>query len=197
MRFPPANLSCSYKICVEHVCQAPLTVSSQLKCSASLVATQSTFVQVSLPSETATGTCFLGLYLQSILALQHKSGATTPLPLAIMTSDETHTATIDLLKKNKYFGASARQVSLIKQGKVPCLADHAGHLATDDANPYKLLLKPHGHGDVHSLLHTSGLAKSWLQQGFKWVAFLQDTNALVFRGLIPSLGVCCGFMHTT
>jgi UDP-sugar pyrophosphorylase len=144
-------------------------------------------MQVSLPSETATGTCFLGLYIQSILALQRKSGARR-LPLAIMTSDETHTATLDLLKKNKYFGASARQVTLIKQGKVPCFADHAGHLATDDVDPYKLLLKPHGHGDVHNLLHTSGLAKAWWQQGFKWVAFFQDTNALVFRGLVPSLG---------
>lgn len=95
--------------------------------------------------------------------------------------------------------------------------------------------KPHGHGDVHSLLHSSGLAKQWHKDGLKWVCFfqvcvclyviaflfaspshsqmftynlscvcvcercsslcvfitvcLQDTNALVFRGLVAALGV--------
>lgn len=33
--------------------------------------------------------------------------------------------------------------------------------------------KPHGHGDVHFLLHTSGLAQRWLSQGLSWVCFFQ------------------------
>jgi UDP-sugar pyrophosphorylase len=33
--------------------------------------------------------------------------------------------------------------------------------------------KPHGHGDVHALLHSSGLAKQWQKDGFKWVCFFQ------------------------
>ena len=33
--------------------------------------------------------------------------------------------------------------------------------------------KPHGHGDVHALLHSSGLAKKWQAEGFKWVCFFQ------------------------
>lgn len=49
--------------------------------------------------------------------------------------------------------------------------------------------KPHGHGDVHSLLHSSGLAKQWAADGFAWVCFFQDTNALVFRALVAALGV--------
>lgn len=145
-------------------------------------------VQVSLPTETATGTPFLGLYIAYILALQRRSSATKPLPLAIMTSDDTHDATLELLKHRDYFGATPKQVTLMRQGKVPCLADNAGHLAMDEHDPYRLLLKPHGHGDVHSLLHSTGIASKWAQGGFKWVAFFQDTNALSFRGLVPSLG---------
>jgi len=49
--------------------------------------------------------------------------------------------------------------------------------------------KPHGHGDVHMLLHMSGLAKKWLEEGRKYVTFFQDTNPLMFHTLPASLGV--------
>ena len=42
---------------------------------------------------------------------------------------------------------------------------------------------------MHALLHSSGLAARWREQGFQWVAFFQDTNALVFRALVAALGV--------
>lgn len=51
-----------------------------------------------------------------------------------------------------------------------------------------LQTKPHGHGDVHALLHSSGLAAGWAAAGVKWVCFFQDTNGLVFRALPAALG---------
>ncbi len=39
------------------------------------------------------------------------------------------------------------------------------------------------------LLHSSGLAKRWLEAGVRWVCFFQDTNGLVFRALPAALGV--------
>ena len=97
--------------------------------------------------------------------------------------------TLDLLERNNYFGASKDQITLMKQEKVPCLMDNDAHLALKDGYPYKLALKPHGHGDVHSLLHTSGLLSKWMSQGKKWVVFFQDTNSLVFRVIPGALGV--------
>jgi UDP-sugar pyrophosphorylase len=138
--------------------------------------------------ETASNMCFLQTYIQCILMLQRKSGATKPLPLAIMTSDDTHDKTLELLEKNSFFGAKPQQVHLLKQGRVPCFINPAGHLALDSHDPYALQVKPHGHGDVHALLHTSGLVRKWLGNGLKWVAFFQDTNSMVFRGLVPTLG---------
>ena len=41
--------------------------------------------------------------------------------------------------------------------------------------------KPHGHGDVHTLLYQHKLIENWHKQGKKWVIFFQDTNPLVFR----------------
>lgn len=72
--------------------------------------------------------------------------------------------------------------------QVACLSDSEAHLALDKDDPFTLQTKPHGHGDVHSLLYSSGLLKKWVGAGVKWVAFFQDTNALVFRGLPAALG---------
>lgn len=72
-----------------------------------------------------------------------------------------------------------------------CLSDGEAHLALDANNPFAVQTKPHGHGDVHALLHSSGLLKRWVAAGVRWVAFFQDTNALVFRGIPAALGVPC------
>jgi UDP-sugar pyrophosphorylase len=56
----------------------------------------------------------LSFYIQPILALEQKSHAARPMPLAIMTSDDTHSRTLDLLKKNHYFGADPEQVCAAK-----------------------------------------------------------------------------------
>jgi UDP-sugar pyrophosphorylase len=57
--------------------------------------------------------------------------------------------------------------------QVPCLADNNATLALDPKDPFRLMSKPHGHGDVHSLLHSSGLLAKWKAQGFQWVCFFQ------------------------
>ena len=36
--------------------------------------------------------------------------------------------------------------------------------------------KPHGHGDIHFLLHSSGTAQRWAAEGRKWLYFFQATN---------------------
>eukprot|EP00887_Chlorella_sp_A99_P004285 scaffold15.g4285.t1 len=77
-------------------------------------------IKVALPLESASGTCFLQHYVESILALQAKAQARRPgrkLPLAIMTSDDTHQRTVDLLEARAYFGAERDQIILIKQEK--------------------------------------------------------------------------------
>ena len=80
------------------------------------------------------------------------------------------------------------------RAQVACLADGAAHLALDKGDAYTVQTKPHGHGDVHALLHASGLLQKWRARGTKWVCFFQDTNALVFRALPAALGVqlCIG-----
>lgn len=66
---------------------------------------------------------FLQLYIENILALETKTknagrGTGKSLPLAIMTSDDTHAHTQALLEEHGYFGASPAQIHLLKQEKV-------------------------------------------------------------------------------
>ena len=63
----------------------------------------------------------LQVYAESILALQHKAhegGSSNRLPLVIMTSDDTHQRTQQLLESHSFFGLSPKQVHLLKQEKV-------------------------------------------------------------------------------
>ncbi|KAF5735479.1 UDP-sugar pyrophosphorylase [Tripterygium wilfordii] len=152
-------------------------------------------IKVALPMETTSGTCFLQHYIESILALQEAScrlnegGCQKDIPFVIMTSDDTHARTIDLLESNSYFGMKPTQVKLLKQEKVACLEDNDARLAVDPNNKYRIQTKPHGHGDVHSLLYSSGLLDTWRDAGLRWVLFFQDTNGLLFKGIPAALGV--------
>lgn len=49
----------------------------------------------------------------------------------------------------------------MKQEKVAALTDNDAHFALEEGDPYTLDTKPHGHGDVHTLLASSGLARAW------------------------------------
>ena len=146
-------------------------------------------IKLALPSESARGASYLQLYVEYILALQSKGKADGECPFAIMTSDDTHDKTLRLLEENRYFGMKPSQVRLLKQNKVPCLADNEASLALAAGDKYALQTKPHGHGDVHALLHGSGLVHDWASRGIKWVCFFQDTNALVFRAIPASLAI--------
>lgn len=152
-------------------------------------------IKVALPSETTTGTCFLQNYIDCILALQEascklsKDKFSVEIPFVIMTSDDTHAPTLKLLESNSYFGMKPRQVTLLKQEKVACLDDNDARIALDPNDKYMIQTKPHGHGDVHSLLYNSGLLNIWRDADVRWVLFFQDTNGLLFKAIPASLGV--------
>mmetsp|Transcript_41249 Transcript_41249/g.124724 ORF Transcript_41249/g.124724 Transcript_41249/m.124724 type:complete len:822 (-) Transcript_41249:445-2910(-) len=148
-------------------------------------------IKIGLPTELATETCYVQYYIETILAYQSKyAPAGTKLPLCIMTSGDTNSSTVSLLEKNNYFGMDRDQVTFVQQGDgVPALVDNDARIAVDPSDPYKIQSKPHGHGDVHALIHSEGVAKKWMKAGVKWAVLFQDTNGLAFHTLPLSLGV--------
>jgi len=145
-------------------------------------------IKVSIPIELVTSKTFLEYYIQYILTFQAKTSPNHEIPLAIMTSDDTHELTVKLLEENNYFGMSRSQLTIMKQEKVPALLDVDGHFALK-SDSLEIDTKPHGHGDVHTLLYQTGLVKKWNEEGKKWVVFFQDTNPLVFKSITAVLGL--------
>ena len=148
--------------------------------------------QIGLPTELSTETCYIDFYIKTILAFQNNySQNGSPLPLCIMTSGSTNEKTLRLLEANNYFGMPKSQVTIVQQGLgVPALENNNAKIAIDhQGHGYKIQAKPHGHGDIHALIYSEGVAKKWLQHGIKWAVFFQDTNGLAFHTLPLALGL--------
>jgi len=136
---------------------------------------------------------FIEIYIEYIKAFENrikknkKKDENWFIPLCIMTSDDTHNKTLELLNKNKNFGLKENQISIVKQEKCPAILDNECHLALIKD---KLILetKPHGHGDIHYLLYKSEKVKNWIKEGKKYLVLFQDTNILSFNCIPSSIG---------
>lgn len=154
-------------------------------------------IKIGIPTELVTKREFFRVYTDYIKAYEARirkefnmeGKADWYIPLCIMTSDDTHEKTVHLLKEHNNFGLRDNQIEIVKQEKVPAILDNDCHFALAHD---KLLIetKPHGHGDIHTLLHQSGVADRWVNNlGKHWVVFFQDTNALIFNAVPSALGV--------
>ncbi|MFA5688241.1 MAG: UTP--glucose-1-phosphate uridylyltransferase [Kiritimatiellales bacterium] len=144
-------------------------------------------IKLDIPVEVTETTPYLAHYAACLKAMEARMQNPHPVPLIIMVSEDTQAKTVASLENNNYYGLQKEQIHILKQELVPALADNAGHLALEEK--YKLILKPHGHGDVHMLLHSSGLAKKYAAAGIEHFIFIQDTNGQVFNALPAALGV--------
>jgi UDP-sugar pyrophosphorylase len=140
-------------------------------------------IKLSLETNLCTNQSYLQTYCDYIQALEYRTQS--KIPLVIMTSGDTDQATRELLQQNNNFGL--RDVTIVMQDKVAALKDGAAGLAMD--GPWAVQTKPHGHGDVHHLLYRHGSVDKWVNEGKTHLVFLQDTNALVVNGILPTLGV--------
>jgi UDP-sugar pyrophosphorylase len=139
-------------------------------------------IKLDIPVEVTQGTTYLAHYASVIAAASHRLGRS--IPLVIMTSRETNEGTRATLAANNNFGLE--EITILCQELVPALSDIDGHLAME--GKYHLALKPHGHGDIHMLLHTSGTAKKLASSGTRYLLFIQDTNGQVFNAALAAIG---------
>jgi UDP-sugar pyrophosphorylase len=151
-------------------------------------------IKLSLETDLCTNRCYLAVYVSYIKAMQYlarikMSRDDIRIPLVIMTSGDTDPLTRQLLKENNNFGMDEDMLTIVTQDKVAALKDGMAGLALEDGDRWTIQTKPHGHGDVHHLLHREGLVSKWEAEGRTHVIFLQDTNALVINSVVPTLGV--------
>ena len=131
-------------------------------------------IKIGIPINLITNEPYIQVYCQYLLAFEariRKIKKDLPesfmLPLCIMTSDDTYSRTAKILLENNNFGMKHDQITIVKQEKVPALINNKCHMALI---PGKLLIdtKPHGHGDVHTVLHQNGVIDKWSKMGKKW-----------------------------
>ena len=144
-------------------------------------------IKLDIAVEVLECTSYLKHYAANLLAMQARSESKRPVPFIIMVSQDTGPKTIESLEANSYFGLQKEQVHILQQELVPGIADNDGALALEEK--YKLILKPHGHGDIHMLLHTSGVAAKLAAEGIEYFMFIQDTNGPSFNTLPAAIGV--------
>ena len=142
-------------------------------------------IKLDIPVEVTESTSYLAHYTSVIRAASKRLGR--QIPLVIMTSRETNAGTIATLQANQNFGLAPGQITILNQELVAALSDIDAHLSLEEK--YRLNLKPHGHGDIHTLLHTSGTAKKLAASGIRHLLFIQDTNGQVFNAALAALGV--------
>ncbi len=102
-------------------------------------------------------------------------------------------------------------MSCVLASQVPALIDNEGRFALEEKDNFKISAKPHGHGDIHMLMHQSGVAAKWAAEGRRYLLFFQagrsprspaaltadaqDTNAIVFHALPAAVGVSVKNRH--
>lgn len=144
-------------------------------------------IKLDIPVEVLETTPYIKHYAACIKAMEARMEQPRPVPFIIMVSQDTGAKTVQTLEANSYFGLRKEQIHILKQELVPAIANNDGALALE--RKYELILKPHGHGDIHMLLHTSGLAARLLAEGIEHLLFIQDTNGQVFNIAAAALGV--------
>ncbi|WDE96121.1 UTP--glucose-1-phosphate uridylyltransferase [Lentisphaera profundi] len=144
-------------------------------------------IKLDIAVETLESTSYLEHYASSIKAMEARMTNPRLLPFIIMVSQDTGPKTLKTLESNNYFGLQKEQVFILQQELVPAISDNNGSLALKKT--YELILKPHGHGDIHMLLYTSGLAEKLANKGIEHFVFIQDTNGQVINALPAALGV--------
>ena len=150
-------------------------------------------IKIGIETDLITKRKFIEIYIEFIKAFENRIRKNKKMeenwfiPLCIMTSDDTHRKTVELLEKNNNFGLKKEQITIVKQEKCPALIDNECHLALIKD---KLMIetKPHGHGDIHYLLYKEGKVKDWISQGKKYLVLFQDTNILAFNCIPSAIG---------
>lgn len=149
-------------------------------------------IKIDIPFELTTCTSYIAYYASYLRTLEKrifstKSSKKKQIPLVVMVSPYTEVLTKNSFEANNYYGLKRQQVVFIKQELVPSLKNNKAELAKK--TPYELVLKPHGHGDVHLLMYKTRVAQKLWNGGIRYLLFIQDTNAQVVNVILPALGV--------
>ena len=114
-------------------------------------------------------------FADRLIAIGQHYGVT--IPLYIMTSEATDSATREYFEKHNYLGLNQDDVKIFQQGTMPAVDSQTGKLLL--ASKSSLALSPDGHGGTVGALERNGCLADATQRGIKHLAYFQVDNPLV------------------
>ncbi len=109
------------------------------------------------------------------------------LPIALMTSEQNHAATLLFIETHRYFGLSKEQVTLFIQDSLPYLNEKGEWIKKGE----EVWDAPAGNGRVFHAFHKQGLWEKWKEKGIEQINVIPIDNPLAD----PFDPLLCGF-HT-
>lgn len=122
------------------------------------------------------------VFAEKLIALQRHYQQ--PFHWLIMTSEDTHDATVAAFRQNKWYDLN--YVHFFKQGTVPAFDEEKRPLMQKNGH---VCYFPDGHGGVFKALNKSGLLKNLEEWGIKTISYFQVDNPLVVLGDALFLGL--------
>ncbi|MFN9853084.1 MAG: UTP--glucose-1-phosphate uridylyltransferase [Planctomycetota bacterium] len=134
------------------------------------------------PIGPVSGRTLLEMHVDSLLGAMKRFGAS--IPMLLMVSPATETATRIYLEENERFGLGATELYPFLQGSMPAIDTRSGRILME--SPHELALSPDGHGGLVAALANSGLLAEMRGRGIEQFYYAQVDNPLV-RACDPEL----------
>jgi len=114
------------------------------------------------------------IFAESVTAASKKYH--TPCPWYIMTSPVNHDQTIEIFRKNDYFGLDRKNVFLFQQGTLPNF-DFDGNILLSGKST--IACSPDGHGGSLKALYESGAIADMKKRRIEFISYFQVDNPLI------------------
>uniref|UniRef100_A0A182IVX3 UDP-N-acetylglucosamine diphosphorylase n=1 Tax=Anopheles atroparvus TaxID=41427 RepID=A0A182IVX3_ANOAO len=138
---------------------------------------------VGLPS----GKSLFQMQAERIRKLQQLAGGSGCIRWYIMTSEHTHTETLEYFRANRYFGLPEEQVRLFRQRSVPCV-DFEGRILLDEK--WKVATAPDGNGGIYRALKDEGILDELEREGVLYLHAHSVDNILIKVADPVFIGYC-------
>ncbi len=96
------------------------------------------------------------------------------IPYFMMTSEATHSDTLDFFKEHDFFGLVKGDVFLFQQGMLPAIAADSDEILLDQK--HRVSLSPDGHGGLLHALSMHGLLEEMTRRGIEHLYYHQVDN---------------------
>jgi len=119
-----------------------------------------------------TGKSLYQWFCEHLRALRDRYGQ--PIPYAVMTSDSTHTESVEYFAAQHHFGLPPGDLRLFRQSSLPAVDIATRRVLL--AGPQQLALSPDGHGGMLTALARENILTDWRNRGIETIFYHQVDN---------------------